>query len=254
MKVLKFMTSKTNREFLLGAAMVFLIIMQIQTCNNNRQLAREVARTHQINAQNQAALTDTIIRIEKNRNNESEAVRTAFVTNMENLKSLNKKLYDESRKEIGELKAIISGQITASQQPLTISNALERYNDGKYGLKFSNSTTKWDIAGVSKFRLDNNVLYPDSTNISVNSLRINLVMGFKEHDDKYEIFARSDDPSIVVSKMDGAIFISKKNDITCPPVKPQKKLGLGLHLGYGFSTQGIGPIMGVGLSYNLISF
>lgn len=36
-------------------------------------------------------------------------------------------------------------------------------------------------------------------------------------------------------------------------VKPHK-FGLGIHLGYGISTKGVAPYLGIGLHYNLISF
>ena len=254
MKIIGFMSDKKNRELLLAAAMILLLIMQFQTCNNNKQLKQEVKRSQQIAEQNAAALNETSVRMEQNHAKEMESVRLAFVAKTNDLKNLNKDLYEESKKEIGELKAIIKGQVTASSQPLTISNQLEQYSPTSFGLKFMHTTDRWDIRGVSRFNLINNVLYPDSTHIAQNSVKIDLVLGFKEHNDKYEIFARSPNPDVVINKLDGVLFIAKKPDITCPPQKPQKSLGLGFHLGYGFSSKGIGPVVGIGLNYNLIKF
>lgn len=242
-----------DNKVLLGAIIALLVMALLQTCNSYNALKRDMQRSQEIAAQNQAALQQTVLAHEKNRAGETEAIRLAFVSKMEDLRSLNKELYEESKKEIGTLKAIINGKLTASQKPVSIGNGLEQYPDSVFGLRFATSSEKWSVRGVSKFSIRDNKILPDSTTILENRVSIDLVMGFKEQDDRYEIFARSTNDDVTVNKLDGALFIPKKPDLLTPPQRP-KRLGIGFSVGYGIGPGGIGPYVGVGLNYNLIRF
>lgn len=242
-----------DNKILLGAVIALLVIALLQTCNSYNALKKDLKRSQDIAEQNAAAMQQTILRFEKNRAGDTEAIRLAFVSKLEDLRALNKELYDESKKEIGNLKAIINGKLTASQKPLSIGNALEQYPDSMFGLRFSSVSENWRVKGISRFGIRNNSIFPDSTTILENAVSIDLVMGFKELDDKYEIFARSTNKDVIINKLDGALFIPKKPDLLTPAQRP-KRIGLGVSLGYGVGPGGIGPYAGFGLNYNLIRF
>lgn len=256
---LKLKIKAVSREFVLLAALVFVCMMWFRSCEQNHALEASAKRDILIAQQNQRALSDSV-RHYRNKAGEIEAVKSSFVTELNKLKDLNTDLHGELRKEIGNVRSLIKAQADVDRGKLTVSNDLIRYPDNiTYGLRFkdayTDSSLTWTLNGESKFKLENNTLYPGTTTITENRIRVGLVMGFKENKDNYEVFARSSSPLVTFNELDGVILIPKKNDITCPPPAKKKRFGLGPSIGYGLSQDlRLTPFVGLSLNWNLIEF
>lgn len=219
-------------------------------------------RQQKINEQNNRALTDSL-RFVKNKAGEIEAIKSSFVAKLSDLEKLNKDLYNESKKEIGNLKALIKGSISVNTGNVIISNELKQYPDGKtYGLLFEktkiDSGLVWSIKGESRFKFDNNTIFPGQTEIFNNQMKLKLVLGFKENKENYEVFARSASPYVTFDDLSGVMLIPKKADPLLTPPAKNKRFGLGINIGYGVGFINkqlmLTPYVGFGLQYNLIKF
>jgi hypothetical protein len=251
-----------KRQFLMIAAIVLLVMFYFRGCQKQAQLKDEMKRQELVNAQNIRALNDSV-RYMKNRAGELEAVKSSFVTKVEDLEKLNNDLYSELKKEIGTVKSLVKAGVGVDRGEITISNDLVRYPDGKtYGLTFkdtyADSALVWNLRGESKFKLDNNTIFSSTTTIFENNMKVKLVMGFKENKDNYEVWARSGSPLVKFNDLDGVILIPKKPDLTTPVAK-KKRFGIGPQIGFGIGSDlrgnmKIGPFIGIGLSYDPIQF
>lgn len=250
--------SEKNIKFtLLSIAAVFLILW-LKGCSDQAN-ARDLAkRERELAEQNMRAMTDSI-RYEKTKNGELEAVKSSFVTKLEDLEAMNADLYREVKSEMGKVKSLIKAQGEIGRDSVTMANTLKKYPDGKtFGLTFndnySDTALTWTLKGESKFSLENNTIFPGKTMIEENKIRVKLVMGFKENKDNYEVFARSASPLVKFNDLDGTILIPKKPDLTCPPVK-NKRFGLGPNISVGVG-QNLKPsiFVGFGLQFNIIKF
>ena len=254
--------NRNNMQFLTLAGLVIVCMLWFKSCSKQNQIKAEAERQQKINEQNIRALNDTLHFV-KNKAGDIEAVKSAFVAKLSDLEKLNKDLYAESKKEIGELKGIIKGSLGAGVGNVVISNELKRYPDGKtYGLLFkdtkSDSGMVWKIDGESKFKWENNTIFAGTTTINSNTMKLKVVLGFKENKGNYEVFARSASPNVVFDELSGVLLIPKKPDPLITPPGKDKKFGLGLHVGYGVGLLNkqvmLTPYIGVGLSYNIIKF
>jgi len=253
---------KENREFILVVALGIVIMLWWRGCSKTNDEKAEMKRQQEIAAQNNRALTDSL-RLVKNRAGEIEAIKSSFVSKLSDLEQLNRDLYAESKKEIGNLKALIKGSLDASSGDVVISNELKSYPDGKtYGLLFDktriDSGMVWSIKGESRFKLENNTIFPGQTEIFNNDMKLKVVLGFKENKDNYEVFARSASPFVKFDDLSGVMLIPKKADPLLTPPAKNKRFGLGINIGYGVGFLNkqvmLTPYVGFGLQYNLLKF
>lgn len=261
MKILQIITnlfSEKNIKFTLLAISATFLILWLKGCSDQANAKALAEREREIAAQNMRAMTDSI-RYEKTKNGELEAVKSSFVSKLEDLEVMNADLYREVKSEMGKVKSLIKAQGEISRDSVTMSNTLKKYPDGKtFGLAFSDTYSDtaltWKLKGESKFSLENNTIFPGKTTIDENSIRVKIVMGFKDNKDNYEVFARSASPLVKFNDLDGTIIIPKEPDITCPPVK-NKKFGLGPNISVGIG-QNLKPsiFVGFGLQFNIIKF
>ena len=103
--------------------------------------------------------------------------------------------------------------------------------------------------------MNDNKIYPDSTSVSNHTFTLDLTYGFKETDDKYEVFAKSASPSISINQLEGVLILPKKKDVLCPPEK-KKRWGIGPSVVgyYNFGTGKPSVNVGFGIQYNVIRF
>ncbi len=247
---------KITRELGLLIALAAACIMWFNTCNNSKNIAAEAKRQHLIDEQNQRALSDSL-RTVKNKAGEAETVTSSFVAKLKDLEKLNRDLYNETRKELGEVKGLIKGSVTVNTGNVVVSNELLKYPDNAYGLKFekdvSDSGLTYSIKGISKFKLENNTIFPGTTEIFENKTKLKIVLGFKELDNNYEVFARSASKNVLFDELSGVLLIPKKADQLLTPIKKKKRFGIGPEIGIGISTS-LKPsiFIGFGANYNLI--
>lgn len=255
--ILKFLKDPNNRTLLLLGLIVVICFLYFRSCEKAKSLEKEVALQEMIFEQNVRALNDSMRHV-KNKAGEIEATRSAFIASVEDLKKLNSDLYAELKKEIGNVKSIVKAGVVYDN-PVTASNQLIDYGNMNYGLSFEKlvdtDTLFSHIKGVSKFSVVNNVITPGQTEITMNKSKFNIVLGFKESDDNYEVFARSNNPSVEFMSLDGSLILpkNKKGDLLNPTTKP-KRFGLGPGIGMGYGKNGLSPYVGLNLSYHVISW
>lgn len=255
--------SKDNRQFILLAALVIVCMLWFKSCSTERHARAEAERQQKITEQNNRALTDSI-RFVNNKAGDIEAVKSSFVSKLSDLEQLNKDLYAESKKEIGNLQALIKGSLEASKGNVIISNELKTYPDGKtYGLTFKDTKIDtgmtWSINGESKFKLENNTIFPGQTEIFDNQMKLKVVLGFETlKNGDYQVFARSGSPNVKFDALDGVLIIPKHPDPLLTPPAKDKRFALGIHIGYGIGFLNkqlmLTPYIGIGVSYNLLKF
>lgn len=249
---------KMQKIILLAAAVLFACLW-IQSCRSKQELKAEAERKEAISEQNQRALTDSLHH-EKNKNGDVEAIKSSFVSTIADLKKTNSDLYAESKKEIGNLIALVKGNASVNTGGVTISNSLVKYPDGQtFGLAFDKTQTDSGlvstIKGESKFKMENNTIFPGSTDIIENKMKIKMVLGFTEDDKNYRVFARSVSPKVEFDDLSGVLLIQKKPGLECPPAPKKKRFGVGAQIGIGLGPNlQPSPFVGIGVSYNLISF
>lgn len=257
--IVKNLFSEKNIKITLLVGIVIFMMLWLKSCNDARDAKSQAEIQLKINEQNLRAANDSI-RIMKTKNGELEAVKSSFVSKLEDLQSLNENLYAEVKKEIGTVKSLIKAQGQIGRDNVVMSNELKKYPDGKtFGLLFkdiySDSALTWTLKGESKFQMENNTIFPGKTIIEENRLKVKLVMGFKENKDNFEVFARSASPYVSFNDLDGVLLIPKKNDITTPPAERKKRFGLGPNISVGIGANFKPSIyVGFGLQYNLIRF
>lgn len=253
-----------KRSNILLVALIIAALMWYRTAQDKRAIKQEAEKQLLIHEQNVRALNDTI-RLEKTKSGEIEAVKSSFVSKLEDLEKLNRDLYAEVKNEVGKVKGLIKGMAVADAGEVVMSNQLVKYPDGKtFGLSFQDAKADtgfaWTIKGESKFSYENGIIYPGQTTISENQMKLRIIMGFKESKDgNYEVFARSGSEHVVFDKLDGVLIIPKKADPLLTPTTKRKKFGLGPQVGFGIGSDltgklKVGPYIGFGVTYNIISF
>lgn len=256
-KVMEYIKGMDKRFLLLVVALVLLFI-NIKQCQSNQNIKAEAERNAKINEQNQKALTDKIHEVE-NKSGEKEKQISSFVSKLSDLEKLNKDLFKEVKKEIGEVKGIISTSGGANAGGFSIDNKLEKIDNTTYGLRFNRDYSEdgfsSKISGLSKFKLIDNNVIADQTDIIDNTIKFKLVMGFTETKEGYQVFARSPSKKIEIDSLSGVLLIPSKPDLLTPPTPKKKRFGLGPYFGVGFNGD-FKPTMqiGFGLHMDLIQF
>lgn len=255
--------NKENRQVIQLTLLVVVILLWIKGCNDLKDSKNELKKQSEIADQNYRALNDSLTHV-KNKAGELEATKSAFISKLEELKKINKDLYDEAKKENGELRSLIKGALSIKSNDIVISNSLKSYPDNKtFGLLFekykNDSGMTWSIKGESRFKLENNTIFPGETEIFNNETKVKLVLGFTtEKNGDYKVFARSGSPYVKFDDLDGVLIIPKKPDPILSPDKKKTRFSLGFNVGYGITTFNrqvyLGPYIGLGVTYNLINF
>ena len=225
--------SKDNLSKTLLLVVGILLLFSFRSCNKNADLKAELASQEIIANNNYDALTGKI-KVMTTKNGELEYSKTILYADKESLKKLNAELSEELEKEKGNVKVITKIKTQITYVPVTIPNTVIDYGNGCYGLSFKStyrdSGLVSELEGISAFNLtDKNVVNPDSTTISKNSLSVDIVYGVRELDDKIEVFARSKSPLVKFNEMQGAYIMDKK------PEPKATKWNFGPQLGYTYA-------------------
>jgi hypothetical protein len=257
--VKSFITDPAKRNFVLGMALVVVLMLWLKSCNDKKNLENQVKVQKEISDQNQRAQVQPMHE-EKTKDGQAEADKASYIAKLDDLAKLNRDLYAQSQLEIGKLKAIIVGGFSVNN-PLHVSEQLENYGNNSYGLLFEKSSNNSDslmfsLKGVSKFSIHNNVVLPGITDITENKTTVKLVLGFKENKENYEVFARSPSKLLKVDSLSGSLIIPKHGGDIIPTAAPKpKRFGIGPYIGYGLTPDfKLQPSIGISLQYNIIRF
>jgi hypothetical protein len=252
---------KTDSRYFYWLVIIILIIALIFTSRSckSAKLEAEYAKS------NIMAIKDTL-RKEKNKNGEMEYLKLSFVSDINNLKTLNKDLYDEVQKMTGKVvsmsKTIVSiqGTLVGIEQDRRKDNPIQLKNDtliAEYKFEDSGKTWSRSIKGKSYLFMMNktdstyakplfDVLTEDNMNLTIfASLRK------RESDDMYEYVLRTDYPN---AKLNVEGFVDP-NQFNKNPFTSEDKWIFGPYIGAGFGTNfSIMPQIGIGLTYKIIGF
>jgi hypothetical protein len=262
-------TNPRNQSAVLFLAGVVLAILFLRGCNQQERLEAEL----RMKENNLIAMKDTV-RIEKTKSGELQYVKTAFMADMNDLKELNRDLYDKVKDQ--ESQVFYISQIAAQIQDKV--NGFTAGGDHDYDpvsgndnitWTFDTTGTNWSrkIVGSTQFKVTSTcsgyTIEPRGSNLSEVNYKFGLTTGLKESE-KYpgslEIFINSSYPGMTFSDIQGSIVNPEDFKKFLPSTKVKKwSLGPYVGLGYGLTlnkTPQLVPTFnfGLGLQYKVISF
>lgn len=207
-----------------------LINSTITTCQNDAKYDNNIK-----------ALRDTIKYYTTKSGNVVAEKQGFIVDNSKEIKQLQEDLYNVLK----EMK--IQNSTIAAMQFSGVIDSGEK--DTVYEIKhdtIKNGFIK-DFSFSDKYRiLDGNVTYvPDTLSVNINNDKI-IFDYTVAMDNKNRIKIMSDNPYVKYNEISGFTLT--------PPKK--KRFGIGVQIGYGYNFNGkkLSPYIGLGLSYNLITF
>lgn len=115
----------------------------------------------------------------------------------------------------------------------------------KWDYNYSDKGVKGKITGLSQVAITDNSITDHNTRASAQ-FDLDLVMGVKEKDDRYLIFAKSESPNFKVNSLSGVTYIEKSKN------QKVKRFGFGPYFGVGWDGEKIRPNAGVGITYDIL--
>lgn len=265
LKIIDFI--KKYYSFLFFIAIIILSLFLFQTCSTLNRERKEWKEQKNQNEQNIHALSDSI-KVEFNKKLKAwEFSKDNYVVQkLSDLEQYNKDLANELKKVKGDIISVIESKVQGNLGGITTSNNLITLDKNYYGLQFK-SHYKDDgfeqkITGISKFyAIPDDItkkwtLKPDVTVLDTNLTSIEIIYGFKEFDDKYQVFALSKSPKITLTDLTGGYIIDKQ----IIPIQKPKKWGVGPYIGVGLNTgfDGNSPrfgwCVGIGVTYDIFQW
>lgn len=260
---------KLDLNTILIVTAVVLVLLLLKECNSSADLKAKSAR----NEQNVRALTGTLA-IAKNKANELQAEKSAFIATKEELKLLNAELHAEVQKQKGRVLQLTTANAELKQEIKGLKTQISIDGDivrlpgvnwpKAYKLSWGYDTTYTPgnyrkIFGFSRLSLMNDsTIRPGLTDITQDITGFRLVTGLIKEGSDYKIFIKSDHPGFSISGIDGAIIPGKNNPLFGTPKKWGIASTFGPNISYGYGPSGRAFYFGFGitfgLSYNIIKF
>ena len=236
------------------AAVVLLALFASQ-CNRNAELSRMLEFERVKNDQNLVAMNEQVKAIRK-LNGDFESSKASYIGELEDVRKYNEMLYDMFKDQEDLLAGIYSSMTVKLDSLLSQGDDVTDYGDSTYGISFA---TLYDednlfnkITGETKFIMSDMGPVPLGTNIFTNEMRIGIGYGFRETNDRYEVFAVSKSGNVKFDELDGVFVLNKES------AEQAKKLrwGIGPSVGvtYLFGQSKASPYIGFGLSYHFARF
>ena len=249
--ILKF--AKNNKQFIV-AIVLFLLIGAVAWQQTRVNALQKEVKMEQNNIK---ALQDTTQKY-KNKSGELGFQKLALQGSVARLKQLNDTLYQEIEKEKGKVESITKMLATAGSTDTVFvdSSQTERIElnnsyqyKTKWELKKSGETWQKLLAGYHELTIDQNFnIVESNTYLTSDILQIPIITGASKMDNgAYRIFVRTPYPDITFSNIQGAVIQPNQ-------IKTKDRFSVGLQAGYGFTTDGFSPYVGLGVQINLFSF
>lgn len=203
-----------------------------------------------------------IVKVLKNKVGENVYVMTSLISSVKELKKTNSqlileidKLSKKDRKNLVEINKLNLTINLLEDSIITLNNELK---DSTFNPQTGLTTYNYELKDSSKFRELKGIIKVTSTNrpstvktdLLVDKVYTDLVIGKTLKNDKLELFVNSSNSGLVVNNIEGSVVDLKAYN----KFKPTKRFSLGLQFGYGFTIYGLSPYIGIGASYNLINF
>ena len=266
-KILVFI--KKYYPLLFFAVIILLSIFLFQTCSNLSKEKENSEFQSKLYTQNVKAMTDSITKVFNTKLSAYEFTKDNLVLNkLSELEQYNKSFSDQLKNVKGAVLSAIQTNVEGNLGGIQGSNDLTVLDSASnhYGLKFStnyvDSGFQQKIVGTSKFYVIPNedtkkwTLKPDVTVLDTNLTSISVTYGFKELDNKYQVFAISKSEKVKITDLTGGYFIDKQIQ---KPIKV-KKWGIGPYGGFGLNTAPnlgnpqFGWSIGFGLHYSILQW
>jgi hypothetical protein len=210
------------------------------------------------------------VKVLKNKAGELYASNNAYVITSDDLKKVNKELYDENAKLKRQKPLVVIQTIPKIEYRDTtlttfISSYFDKDKNKVFNLTWNKDTVysksnSFKLKGSTFVKVDpilNVVAYGskiDSLDISMK-LFLSVIENAKTN--KLEIIARTDFPGVKFNELEGYVIDPQKIK-SIKEVIPKKRWGLGVYGGFGFSgntsSMEIGPSVGVALTYDFLQW
>lgn len=252
---IKSVFKKNSITTILIVAGIVFFMLWLQQCNSNARLKDDLEFEKVKSTQNAAALTEQI-KVIKNLQGEMESSKATYIGSLDDVQKYDSALYERFKHQEGLLAGIYADFSVKLDSLISNGDTYVQYDDSTYGIKFETTYDNYElynrILGETKFQMIERKPRLLNTIIFSNEMRIGISYGFREFDDRYEVFALSKSDEIKFNEFEG-VFTLKK-----PKVVPDKKLrwGIGPQVGvtWSFSNKKIMPYFGIGIHYSIIRF
>jgi len=267
MKTWKAIWAFLNSRVFVIILIVVLILIGAGQCKRIVDLNRDI----DYHEQNQSALTDSL-KFERQKNGELLVSIDGYISTEKELKSLNKKLWDEVQGQKGKVLMLTNTIVVMRQDSTALAQAVDsllvvigklQQNGNFYtapwsiGQRFSTGNY-YQIAGstvVQVLNTDPFEMRHDTTYLTnfVNS--IDLTYGQKVEDKKLRVFIQSDYPGFTVKSMEGVLIDPNEWPTVFQSEKRHWFSGFGvgpnISMGWDFLNSQPSLIVGVGVHYNI---
>lgn len=262
---------KKYYPFLFFIVIIILTVLLFQTLSTLRKERKDREYQEQQDAQNNKALLDSITVVFNKKLKAWEYSKDNYVVQkLSDLEKYDKEFADELKKVKGDVIAAIKSEVQGDLGGIEATTKLKVLDASTnyYGLNFSShykdAGFEQKITGMSKFHVIPDELtkkwsiVPDPTTVlDTNFVSLNMTYGFKEYNDRYQVFVNTQSDKIKVTGLEGGYFINKQ---PLPPTLSPKKWGIGPYVGYGLNTgpglsdPRFGFNIGLALHYDIIQF
>ena len=234
------------------------IAINVMMCNHNADIKRQAAAAEQLNAQNMKAIFDSI-RYIRTRLGDTMATRAIYIATLEQLKNMNKDLYNKINSIGGNVASIIDSKLSVSLPGVSVGNDLKRINDSLYALNFNytyvDSGLSSEIGGRSQFYYNGRNIYADRSYIDRNVIKMDLTYGFREDSGYYYVFAQSPSRYVKFNSLNGAYVIKKNSTMPFTPEQKKSRFSIGPTCGifYGMNEKKFDVGLGFCMTYSLFN-
>lgn len=252
---------KMNWKSLVVLICFLLLIFNLNTCNSNRELKKQLKDEKHRQEQNFKAFNDTI-KVYKNKNGQISYKQVIGNMSLDELEKYNPDLYKAITAEGGKVKTIIKTQIeyrdTGSTKNILVKLDKDRYSLGFY---YTSPDSVLVINGKSYFYAisDSNklIVKEDITKFDDVKIKFSIVTGIKKENGYDKIFITPSTDKITITETRGTDVTDyiKNNQNN----QKKNKYSVNISAGYGV-TFGKGnklyhgPGIQIGIGYNILSF
>lgn len=228
-----------------------------------------IERTGRTKLNDNVIVSKDSVKYLKNKNKELYAQVNTYVITEKQLKEVNKELYNEVNKLKNQKPlVIVKEKVKIDYRDTTlissISEKLDKDGNKLFNIPWSKDTsiTKgnyFKLSGSSYLKIDSTLrIMKYGSKLNSMQLGTNLFLSVTENKEgKLLINARTDFPGLTFTEMEGYVIDPSKIK-QLRGLNPKKRFGLSFFGGVGSIVNGsgltFGPTIGIGLSYDLISF
>lgn len=207
---------------------------------------------HKASEPNYVYITDSI-ETYKNKLKEEYSAKQMIIAERDELKKTNAELYAEVKNLkdnpivitktdiVFKTDTIIAQSDSIVTPDITTKNLFWSTQDNGFYVLKGLTSVKSDFSSFQ-------------TTINNLTIPISITTDIIEKDKKLMFITKSDNPYVNITYMNGA-FLNPKDSKVIKSYFPKKHWGIGLQLGAGLDKNlGVTPYLGIGVSYNLITF